>query len=62
MPCLYLPQLALAEAHGLEPQELSAIYCSLARTHTDCGQFSRALLHYQRELELWRGNPSEVGL
>jgi len=54
-------QLDLAEAHGVEPQELSPIYCSLARTHVDCGQYSQALLHYQRELELWRGNPCEVG-
>lgn len=53
-------QLSLAEAHGLEPRDLSPIYVSLARTHSDCRQFSQALLYFEKELELWRGNPSEV--
>ena len=57
----YNKQLVLAEAHGVEPKELSAICVSLARTHADCGQFPQALQFYQRELELWRGNPREVG-
>lgn len=52
-------QLGLAEAHGVEPKELSPIYISLARTHSDYGQFSKALLYYEKELELWQGNPTE---
>lgn len=55
----YGEQLRIAEAHGLEPRELSPILVSLARSHSDCRQFSQALLYYQRELELWRGNPRE---
>ena len=59
-PSLPPSQLRLAEAHGLEPRELSPILISLARSHSDCRQFSQALLYYQRELELWKGNPREV--
>ena len=43
----------------MEPKELSPIYISLARTHSDSGQYPEALLYYERELELWRGNPTE---
>ena len=35
------------------------IYISLARTHTDCHQYSEALLYYDRELRLGRRNASE---
>ncbi len=58
---LYGKQLALAEAHGVEPGELSMVYVSLARTHADWGEFSKALGYYERELELCKKNPEEVG-
>lgn len=53
-------QLNVAEACGFGHKELSSIYESLAVTHSDCGQFSRALYFYNRELQLWRGKPSQV--
>ena len=52
-------QLGLAEAHGVEPKDLSPILISLARTHTDCRQFPEALLYYEKELALRRGSPSD---
>ena len=52
-------QLGLAEAHGVEPKELSKVYVSLARTHSDSGQYPKALLYYEKELELWTGNATE---
>lgn len=52
-------QLSLAEAHGVEPKDLSPVFVSLARTHNDCCQYSKALVYYERELELRRGNPCE---
>ncbi len=53
--------LSLAEARGVSQRKLSAIYVSLARTHTDCEQFSQALSYYDRELRLCARNPKEVG-
>ena len=43
----------------MEPKQLSTVYVSLARTHTDCGQYSTALSYYEKELEVWKGNASE---
>jgi len=57
--CTSVSQLSLAEAHGLEPKDLSRIYVSLARTLVDYGQYSQALLYYDKELELWQGNATE---
>ena len=57
---VYTYQLTLAEAHGVEPKDLSPIYISLACTHCDCCQYSEALLYYERELELKRGIPHEA--
>ena len=43
----------------METKLLSPIYISLARTHSDYSQYTRALFYYEKELELWRGNPTE---
>ena len=43
----------------MEPRQLSPAYISLARTHSDCCQYTKALFYYEKELELWRGNPTE---
>ena len=43
----------------METKQLSPIYISLARTHSDYCQYTKALFYYEKELELWRGNPTE---
>lgn len=57
---LYSVQLNLATDHGVEPRELSKIFFSLAVTLTDIGQYEEALSYYEKELEMWSGNPAEV--
>ena len=54
-------QLELAETHGREPRELSAICVSVACCHSDCKQHSKALEMYKKELQYWNeDNPNEV--
>ncbi|CAN8183551.1 unnamed protein product [Coccothraustes coccothraustes] len=57
----YQKQLALAESLELPGRDLAVIHVSLATTFRDLGQHSRALEHFQRELELRKGEPLEVG-
>ena len=52
-------QCSLAEAHGAEPKDLTAIYVSLARTHTDCHRYNDALLYYEKDLTLRKPGPSD---
>lgn len=61
-PPLSSYQLKVAEACGFMPRDLSPIYTSVAETLSDCGRFSQALHYYNKELKLWRGNPSQVSL
>lgn len=56
---LHVLQLSQAEAHGIDPIDLSPMYVSLAETYCDCRQYSEALAFYERELEVKRGNPTD---
>ena len=39
---------------------MGQVYVSLARTLEDCGQFSQALLYYNKEVSLLKDKPAEV--
>ncbi len=61
VPFLLLLQLSVAEEFlNPEPEEKSSIYISLARTLSDNGQHSQALLYYGKILRLCKGNVTEV--
>uniref|UniRef100_A0A3Q2PHV3 Tonsoku-like protein n=1 Tax=Fundulus heteroclitus TaxID=8078 RepID=A0A3Q2PHV3_FUNHE len=55
----YQAQLNAAEALGKPARELAVIHVSLAATHTDLRQHSRAVEHYRKELALRQGNSTE---
>ncbi|XP_058668437.1 tonsoku-like protein [Ammospiza caudacuta] len=55
----YEKQLSLAESLGLPGRELAVIHVSLGTTYRDLGEHGRALQHFQRELELRKGEPLE---
>ncbi|XP_060939291.1 tonsoku-like protein [Limanda limanda] len=55
----YQAQLKGAEALGKAARELAVIHVSLAATHTDLRQHSKAVEHYRQELELRQGRSSE---
>ncbi|KAJ9577474.1 hypothetical protein L9F63_005975 [Diploptera punctata] len=50
----------MAEMLNESGQELALVYVSLAQTYKDNGQHEQALEYFQKELELWKGNPSEA--
>ncbi|XP_051872039.1 tonsoku-like protein [Pristis pectinata] len=55
----YQQQLACAEMLSCPDKEMAVIHYSLARTYHDLHDYRRALSHYQRELELQKGNDQE---
>ncbi|XP_061599995.1 tonsoku-like protein [Cololabis saira] len=55
----YQAQLQKAEAMGKHPRELAVIHVSLAATHTDLRQHSKAADHYRKELDLRQGSSKE---
>nr|DBA23868.1 TPA: hypothetical protein GDO54_011585 [Pyxicephalus adspersus] len=55
----YKLQLGCAETLGRPGRELAVIHVSLAATYTDLRDYKRALVHYQEELKLRKGNPVE---
>nr|XP_033789816.1 tonsoku-like protein isoform X2 [Geotrypetes seraphini] len=55
----YRKQLRSAEALRKPDQELAVIHVSLAATYGDLKAHREAVSHYQAELELRRGNPTE---
>ncbi|OCT75123.1 tonsoku-like protein isoform X2 [Xenopus laevis] len=55
----YKLQLNCAESLGKSERELAVIHVSLAVTFTDLKNHTQAVKHYQAELELRKGNPSE---
>ncbi|XP_041422944.1 tonsoku-like protein isoform X2 [Xenopus laevis] len=55
----YKMQLNCAESLGKPERELAVIHVSLAATFTDLKEHTQAVKHYQAELELRKGNPSE---
>ena len=60
VPLFTLLQLNVAERFGFDKKELSCIHYSLALTLDDSKQFRQALYYHQKNLKLWKGNPSEV--
>ncbi|XP_029443076.1 tonsoku-like protein [Rhinatrema bivittatum] len=55
----YKMQLRSAEALRRPEPELAVIHVSLAATYGDLKEHQKAVSHYQAELELRRGNPTE---
>ncbi|XP_076013393.1 tonsoku-like protein [Genypterus blacodes] len=55
----YQTQLTGAVALGKPGRELAVIHVSLAATHTDLRQHSKAVEHYRQELLLRQGSPAE---
>ncbi|XP_040191016.1 tonsoku-like protein, partial [Rana temporaria] len=55
----YKLQLSCAQSLGRPDREMAVIHVSLAATYTDLRDHKHALLHYQAELELRKGNPVE---
>ncbi|XP_072110411.1 tonsoku-like protein isoform X1 [Mobula birostris] len=55
----YQDQLACAQRLCCPGKQMAVIHWSLARTYDDLKDYGQALMHYQKELELQKGNDQE---
>ena len=52
--------LQKAQEHGWPATDINPIYVSLSQTYMDLKDYKKAIVYYEKELEHYAHNPSEV--